>query len=103
MSIAALATAISTDRTTLTRNLKPLIDAGWASSAAGADARQRIVTITPAGKTKVDAARVAWRAAQNELETILGAELTQALHLDADAAMQRLTPLLTEKLHASLD
>src|SRR5512141_1390313 len=53
---APLAARTNMERTTLTRNLKPLIDAGWVVLKPGADARQRIVTITPAGRRVADAA-----------------------------------------------
>lgn len=103
MPMAKLAAQLSTDRTTLTRNLKPLREAGWVTLAPGNDARQRIVTLTDDGKAKVTGARQAWRAAQRELELSLGPELVGALHDDAATAMQLLIPLLNEKSHVNHD
>ena len=37
---------------TLTRNLKPLVDAGWVELAAGTDALSRLMAIKPAGCVK---------------------------------------------------
>ena len=101
--IAALATRLAIDRTTLTRNLKPLIDAGWAMLSPSADARQRIVTITAAGHAKVASAGQAWCDAQHELERTIGVVLVRTLQRDAGAAMRQLTPFLKEKLDAKLD
>ena len=36
----------------LTRNLKPLVDAGWVELATGTDALGRLVAIKPAGCVK---------------------------------------------------
>jgi len=69
-------------------------DAGWVVLKAGSDSRQRIATITPAGTRTVAAARDAWRAAQSELETALGADAVHDLHLQVDTALIRLNPLL---------
>jgi DNA-binding MarR family transcriptional regulator len=103
MPMAQLATKLSTDRTTLTRNLKPLLDAGWVTLMPGKDARQRIVTLTDDGKIKIAGAKQAWREAQSELEHTLGPELVKTIHGDAASAMQLLIPLLEEKSHVHND
>ncbi len=94
LPVVELAARMSTERTTLTRNLKPLIDAGWIELKPGPDSRQRIVTITAAGRDTVKAARQAWRRAQSELERTLGMETVRSLHTHIDAALERLSPLL---------
>jgi DNA-binding MarR family transcriptional regulator len=98
LPVAELAELLGTERTTLTRNLKPLIDAGWITLEPGADSRQRIVTITDAGRAKVKQAHGAWRAAQNEIEHQLGAATVRLLHTQLDATLNQLTPLI-EDLH----
>ncbi|MBC7454950.1 MAG: winged helix-turn-helix transcriptional regulator [Massilia sp.] len=99
LPVAELAERLGTERTTLTRNLKPLIDAHWVTLEAGLDSRQRIVTITAAGRDKVKQAHVAWRAAQSALENLLGIPVVRALHAQLDATLIQLTPLI-ENLHA---
>ena len=99
LPVAALAARLSTERTTLTRTLKPLIDAGWVVLEPGADSRQRIVTITDAGRATIKAARQAWRRAQSELEATLGAAAVQQLHQDIDNALNLLTPLIERNTH----
>lgn len=95
--VAELAARLSTERTTLTRNLKPLIDAGWVELRPGTDSRQRIATLTDAGRDMIKSARQAWRSAQSELERTLGMDVVRALHAHLDNALIRLTPLLVEQ------
>ena len=103
LPVAELAERLGTERTTLTRNLKPLLEAGWVTLEAGADGRQRIVTITHAGRAKVKQAYVAWRAAQDALEDLLGTATVRALHVQLDATLNQLTPLVEELPHARAD
>jgi DNA-binding MarR family transcriptional regulator len=106
LPVAELAERLGTERTTLTRNLKPLLEAGWVTLEAGADSRQRIVTITDAGRAKLGQAYGAWRAAQSALEDLLGTATVRALHAQLDATLTQLTTLtpLTEELpHAHPD
>lgn len=75
-----LARAMRMDASTLTRNLRPLQDAGWVEVAAGGDARSRSVQITDAGRAKRQEAQRHWRVAQDELNERLGADRVMALH-----------------------
>jgi DNA-binding MarR family transcriptional regulator len=81
---------------TLTRNLKPLIDAGWASLSAGSDARSRTVTITPAGQAKRQEALAHWKAAQESLNQRLGAARVLDLHRLINESMELLAAVETE-------
>ena len=103
LPVAELAERLGTERTTLTRNLKPLIEAQWVTLEAGADSRQRIVTITDAGRAKVKEAYVAWRAAQDALEKLLGTAAVRTLHAQLDATLNQLTPLIEDLHHAHPD
>lgn len=96
LPLSELAGLLATERTTLTRNLRPLADAGWVELRPGADARQRIVTVTPAGRAQLEAARPAWRAAQDKIEALLGKGTVNAMHAQLDAALATLTPHLDE-------
>jgi DNA-binding MarR family transcriptional regulator len=103
LPVAELADRLGTERTTLTRNLKPLIEAQWITLEPGADSRQRIVTITKAGRAKVKEAYVAWRAAQTALEDLLGTAAVRTLHTQLDSTLNQLTPLLEDLHHAHPD
>jgi DNA-binding MarR family transcriptional regulator len=69
----------SLDQTTLTRNLRPLVAAGWVSVRSGNDRRERLVRITEAGMAKVAEARPAWERAQVRMRTLLPAGAWQNL------------------------
>ena len=77
---------------TLTRNLRPLIDAGWLVQGPGADARSRLIDITPAGRDKRQEAQRRWRVAQESLNDTLGVANVVALHALLDDCMVRLSP-----------
>lgn len=94
LPVTRLAGLLGMERTTLTRNLKPLLEAGWVTLQPGADPRQRIVTITGAGRETARTGRVAWRKAQDAVDRALGADAVQALHAQVDQVQQRLAPLL---------
>ena len=100
LPVAELAERLGMERTTLTRNLKPLLDAGWVALLAGSDARQRIVTITASGQAKVKLAYGAWRAAQTAFEALMGRAAVNALHQQIDATLTRLSPLIENLVDA---
>lgn len=77
---ADLAQAMQMEPSTLTRNLKPLIDAGWVELAAGVDGRSRLVCATADGREKRSQAQRHWKQAQEQLNQTLGLERVHALH-----------------------
>jgi len=91
-----LAASIKMEASTLTRNLKPLVDAGWVSIAAGADARSRLVSLTETGRTKRSEAKRQWRKAQDGINAQLGMGNVAALHALIDQAMDRLSGAAAE-------
>jgi DNA-binding MarR family transcriptional regulator len=90
-----LARELKIDASTLTRNLRPLIDAGWVTLGAGSDGRSRLVAITPAGRDKRQEAQRRWRVAQESINQCLGVERALALHALIDDCMALLSPLPT--------
>jgi DNA-binding MarR family transcriptional regulator len=88
-----LAAGMSVDASTLSRNLKPLIAAGWITLSAGADGRSRLVEATQAGRDKRAEAQRRWRVAQEGINATLGVERVIALHALIDEAMQTLDDL----------
>lgn len=87
-----LASLLKLDASTLTRNLKPLVAAGWLTLDDGTDGRSRIVEITPAGREKRQEAQRRWRVAQESLNGTLGVANVVALHALLDECMARLSP-----------
>lgn len=87
-AIGALARELGMDRTTLTRDLRPLASAGWVELVAGPDARQRQVRVTPAGRAAMAAAQPSWRRAQDAVERQLGTAVVEQLHRQLDDVIQ---------------
>ena len=87
-----LARAMKVDASTLSRNLRPLLAAGWIAMGPGDDARSRLVQATPAGRDKRHEAQRRWRVAQESLNAALGVERVVALHALLDECSERLAP-----------
>jgi DNA-binding MarR family transcriptional regulator len=88
-----LARHMKMDASTLTRNLRPLIAAGWLRLEAGSDARSRLVSITEAGRDKRQEAQRRWRTAQEAINELLGVERVLALHELVDECLDLLSPV----------
>jgi DNA-binding MarR family transcriptional regulator len=87
----ALARAMKMQPSTLTRNLRPLVAAGWVAQAAGADARSRSITSTAAGREKRGEAQRRWKTAQLRLNQLLEPGRVVALHALVDQCMDLLS------------
>ncbi len=70
--MSELSDMLALDKTTLTRNLKPLEADGLIAIAAGADRRERIVSLTGAGTAALERALPNWREAQRRVAEDLG-------------------------------
>ena len=86
-TINELAERMAMDRTTLSRNLKPLIREGLLEVGSGEDGRTRLVRISPKGERALDEAYPMWRAAQEEVIGALGRERYEVLLGDVDRAV----------------
>ncbi len=67
-----LAQDLVMDRTTLTRNLKPLERAGYLQVLPGADKRERLAALTDAGRAMMESAMPQWHEAQAQAVALLG-------------------------------
>ena len=85
-----LAAQMNVDASTLSRNLRPLVAAGWVTLEAGEDARSRLVQATDAGREKRAEAKRRWRVAQEGVNAALGPQRVIALHALIDEAMEAL-------------
>ena len=91
-TLTQLAADMGMERTTLTRNLRPLIANHWVRLAIGDDPRSRIVEVTPAGQAARKSAAAQWKKAQAELQATLGERFVADLHATVDAALSKLGP-----------
>lgn len=87
-----LARALKMGASTLTRNMKPLLEAGWLNLSPGPDGRSRTVNITDAGHAKWTEAREHWKRAQEHINQVLGEERVVALHALIDESLDLLAP-----------
>ena len=80
VGFSELAAALMMDKTTLSRNIKPLEAAGLVRVARSpADARARILLITPAGQAALATAYPLWQQAQQVVENALSTGTLQPL------------------------
>ena len=77
-TINGLAERMAMDRTTLSRNLKPLVRDGLLEVSPGGDGRTRLVRISLEGEQALDKAYPMWKMAQ-EVVGSLGEERYEAL------------------------
>lgn len=70
--ISDLAKKLVTDRTTLTRNLKPLLSQKLLEVVDGEDRRQRPITLTSKGRDTLAQAMPLWRDVQTRMAEDLG-------------------------------
>ena len=73
VGMSDLATPLVMDRTTLTRNLKPLIDAEYLTSREGEDRRRRMIALTAKGERVLTDAVPLWE----EIQTLVADDLGQ--------------------------
>ncbi len=65
---------LAMDRTTLTRNLNPLVRQGLVKIKVGSDRRSRPLAITPKGQSALEKALPYWQEAQSLIVDKIGAE-----------------------------
>jgi DNA-binding MarR family transcriptional regulator len=59
------------EETSLTRSLRPLVDARWVAVRTGDDRREKWFQITPLGVAKIEEGRTAWERAQARIQSLL--------------------------------
>ena len=93
VSIGRLSDLLATDRTTLTRNLRPLLQDGLVERAASGDRRRHELVATPAGRALFKQALPLWAEAEQEVRDAMGPRLTADLHGAIDRSMEKLAEL----------
>lgn len=93
VSITELSEMLSTDRTTLTRNLRPLLASGIIERVAAGDRRRHELVATAAGRALFKRALPLWSAAEQEVRAAMGTKLTADLHGALERSMEKLAAL----------
>ena len=78
-SLVELAKACDLDVTSLSRGLRPLIDAGYIHAGRGKDDRTKRYELTARGKQVLRQAFSGWKKAQNRLHKVITPEQIQML------------------------
>lgn len=93
ITIGQLSELLATDRTTLTRNLRPLLANGVIERAEAGDKRRHELVATLAGRALFKRALPLWAAAEQEVRAAMGTKLTADLHGALDRSMEKLAAL----------
>ncbi|HST00853.1 MAG TPA: MarR family winged helix-turn-helix transcriptional regulator [Usitatibacter sp.] len=72
--MSEIARNVVMDKTTVSRNIAGLVDAGLVEVRAGDDGRHRLVSTTARGRHAFAVAMPAWEAAQEEVARLFGKE-----------------------------
>jgi DNA-binding MarR family transcriptional regulator len=67
-----LSAGFAMDSTTLTRTLRLLLKEGWVAVKLGKDRRERLFSLTPAGRKQIQDAQPYWKLAEQRLRRTLG-------------------------------
>jgi DNA-binding MarR family transcriptional regulator len=90
-AIGALAEKLVMDRTTLTRNLRPLEKGGYLRVARSpTDARVKVILLTKKGERALEQGLPVWQRAQALVRDKLGAQRTARLQAELDAVLKAL-------------
>jgi DNA-binding MarR family transcriptional regulator len=90
LPVTRLAQALGLDRTTLTRNMRALVDQGLIAIVDGEDRRTRVIALTAQGRRSLGDALGMWEHAQATVEDRFGHRSLQGLHDD----LSRLTEIV---------
>lgn len=91
MTMTHLAERMRIDRTTLNRNVKPLVEQGFLEIVPGKDSRTREIRLLDEGKRKLKKSLVLWEQSQQDIRNYLGIEDVKKLTVLA-AKIEALVP-----------
>ena len=94
-TVTNVAHALRMDRTTLPRNLQPLVRDGLVQMATGHDRRERVVHLTDSGELALLNAVPLWDQVQGEVSDLIGPEQRHAIEAGLRSLIQLLDSLPT--------
>lgn len=97
LTVGALADTLGMDASGVPRAVRPLADDGMISVERGADRRQRVLSLTMLGRTRLDRARTAWSRVQDELVNTIGASRWQTMMSELRAVQKAAAGCSTRK------
>jgi DNA-binding MarR family transcriptional regulator len=78
-TVGGLAERLGMDRTTLSREVEPLVRDGLVDAQPGEDRRRRMLSLSEHGRERLNVARPLWERAQRDIRSRFGGERTDAL------------------------
>ncbi len=99
LSTTELALELATDRTTMTRALRPLFDRSWLAYSMAQDGRTRLLQLTDTGLEQLRLARPHWRQVQKLVENTIGQQHVEAFHNTAESLRLALEQHLLSDTH----
>lgn len=87
LTVLELAEATATDRTTITRNIKPLVRDGYIKVKTGSDRRSREIVITAKGEAIAEKAMGIWGKYHAKITRKIGKERIEQLCKDLSVMM----------------
>jgi len=79
LKLTVLAAKLGMERTTLTRNLRPLMKTNLVKTNTGNDRRERLLQLTAAGQRRLHRSLPLWEEAQRQFLSQIGTESLQEL------------------------
>jgi DNA-binding MarR family transcriptional regulator len=95
-TLGGLANAIGMDRSTLPRNLRPLVGRGWVKMLSAADRRRRTLELTKTGERQLARTIPHWTRAQQRILKFVGGAKWDSLGIDLLALAQSVRSTDTE-------
>ncbi len=86
-----LSSRMHMDASTVSRNVERMCKTGWLELADIDDARSHEIRLTPRGMKLIADVLPAWEAAQQEVENLLGQQISRAISKGADRLLASLT------------
>ncbi len=102
MTVGALADTLGMDASGVPRAIRPLADDGMIAVERGTDRRQRVLSLTGLGRTRLDRATPAWSRVQEELVNSMGSGRWQSMMSELRVVQKAAANCSTRK-HAPAD
>lgn len=97
MTVGVLAETLGMDASGVPRAIRPLADEGLVAVERGTDRRQRLLSLTPSGRSRLERATPAWSRVQSELVDAIGANRWVSLIAELRTVRRAATGCSTRK------
>lgn len=101
VAVSELAALLGLERSSLSRNIKPLLARGLIEIAPEGDRRLKPLRLTNTGQALLKDARMAWRDAQLHFEQTLGSQFTAEFHGDVHHVQRQIGALVEDGSRAA--